>query len=72
LAPQVVPHVPQLLLSVCVSVQMPPHTVSPEPGGQELEQVPPRQACPVGHVMPQAPQLAVPVCRTQAPLHMIW
>jgi hypothetical protein len=72
LAPHVVPHVPQLLLSVCVSVQMPPHTVNPEPVGQVAEHVPPRQACPVGHVMPQVPQLPAPVCRTQAPLHMIW
>jgi hypothetical protein len=61
-----------LLLSVCVSVQMPPHTVNPEPGGQELVQVPPWQACPAAQVIPQPPQLAVPVCTTQAPLHMIW
>jgi hypothetical protein len=72
LGPQVVPHPPQLLLSVCVSVQMPPHTVNPEPGGQELVHTPPWQACPAAHVLPQAPQLAVPVCKTQEPLHIIW
>jgi hypothetical protein len=71
LGPQLLPHAPQLLLSVCVSVQMPPHTVNPEPVGQELVQVPPKQACPAAHVLPQPPQFAVPVCRTQAPLHMI-
>jgi hypothetical protein len=71
LGPHWVPHPPQLLLSVCVSVQMPPQIVNPEPGGQELVHVPPWQACPVGHVLPQAPQLPVPVCRTHAPLHMI-
>lgn len=52
---QALPHLPQLLLSVVVSVQVEPHSTSPLV--QVLPQAPPEQTSPAGHLLPQAPQL---------------
>jgi hypothetical protein len=57
--PQALPHLPQLVLSVCVFVQKAPasvvHVVS---WPHENAHVPLAQTCPVAHVFPQSPQLA--------------
>jgi hypothetical protein len=71
--PQTVPHLPQLVLSVCVLVQNAPasvvHVVS---WPQENAHVPPAQTCPVAHCLPQSPQLAGSVdVLMQEPLHVL-
>ena len=54
-APHVVPHAPQLALSVCRFAQLAPHTVSPAP--QFGRHVPAEHAWPAGQCVPHAPQL---------------
>jgi hypothetical protein len=68
---QMVPHVPQFVLSVCVFVQNAPasvvHVVS---SPHETPQLPPAQTSPVPQAFPQPPQLLVSFCSlTHEPLH---
>ncbi len=67
---QTVPQVPQLLESLCVSVQEPEHDVSPVP--HVAAQAPAVQTWPVVQAWPHAPQLATSlVVFTQLPPHDI-
>jgi hypothetical protein len=57
-----VPHVPQLLRSVIVSVHVVPHAVIPAPHPETHEYVlpdPEQSGVPPVHVIPHAPQLLV-------------
>jgi hypothetical protein len=57
---QAFPHLPQLLLSVCVLVQVDPHCVSPAPQAH----MPPLHVPPCAHWFPQLPQLKASVCKS--------
>jgi hypothetical protein len=74
---QALPHLPQLRLSDWVLVQPEPHWVLPP--GQELLQLPLRQASPLLQASPQLPQLAGSFCvlvqiaaPPSAPPHWVW
>jgi hypothetical protein len=56
----VLPHVPQLALSVCVLAQVPLGQTT-IPGPQLGLHCPPEHAWPAGHALPQPPQLALSV-----------
>jgi hypothetical protein len=55
-ATQAVPHLPQFALSVLVSTQAPLQSVEPAP--QEKPHVLLLHTSPVGHLLPQEPQLS--------------
>jgi hypothetical protein len=60
---QALPHMPQWLLSVRRSRQVPEQLVVPVP--QETWQAPLAHTCPLGHVLPHAPQWFRSVCRSR-------
>ena len=70
---QAVPQPPQLVVSVIVSTQVPPHAVCPVGQVTELRHVPAMQVCPVVQVFPQVPQLAASVIvSTQVDPQRVW
>lgn len=60
-APQMVPHVPQFVGSVCVFVQVPAQTIAPAAMPVHTHE-PDRHACAGGQVIPHAPQLFASNC----------
>lgn len=67
---QIVPQVPQFAVSVCVSTQVPSHSVSPGQGS--TIQVATMHSSPTSQIAPQEPQFALSVCvSTQAPPHSV-
>jgi hypothetical protein len=63
----VVPHAPQLVESVCVFVQMPPHAVVPP---AHAAHDPPTHTCPRAQALPHMPQFAASLAVfTHSPLH---
>jgi hypothetical protein len=65
------PHAPQLLGSVDVETQLPPHDVRPM-SEHPLVQMPLLHPCDMAQPLPHAPQLPGSVIvSTQAPLHIV-
>jgi hypothetical protein len=61
---QVAPHAPQLAVAVNRSTQLEPQAVRPAPLQRHT---PAEQAWPVGHWLPQPPQLALSLLAMQTP-----